>query len=232
MGLDFGEKTIGVAVSGPGGRTAVGMTTLHRNMPEALRHNIRELKAITRERDIRAIVLGYPKHMDNNPSERCAVTLAFKEKLARTIKNIPIVLWDERLSTQAVVRAFDGSFARYEKAVDEMAAVYILQGYLDYIDKKSREAPMDNENILSMYDDEGNETQYEVLATQKDEDTVYWLLAEMTEDGEEAEVFHCKCVITDGEEMDIIFIDEEDGDFEKVFNLFKEDYEELGIEID
>jgi len=137
LGLDFGDKTIGVSVSSPNGRVATGVTTLTRPTADAIRTNLKELKVIIREYNVTSIVLGYPLHMDGNPSPRSEKTLAFKEKLERYFK-IPTMLWDERLSTRAVSRAFEGSLSnisnrtRFNKHVDEMAAVYILQGYLDF----------------------------------------------------------------------------------------------------
>jgi putative Holliday junction resolvase len=249
LGLDYGDKTIGIAVSDPGGRIACGLTTLRRDAPEALRQSLRELKAIVREHDIHTLVLGLPKHMDNAPSQRSAATAAFGQKLTRMLKR-PVVLWDERLSTQAVSRAFDGGPKTYTQKVDEMAAVYILQGFLDYTNKKNGGSVlMENEKNDEMFDDfdgetqetditltdeDGNETKYEILAAQKDEGVVYWLLAELSDDGDEAEVFQYKCVLSDDEEEEMTFelVDEEHSEFEKVLDLFKDDYKELGIEID
>jgi len=132
LGLDYGDKTIGVAMS-LNGRVATGVTTLDRRGPGAYRSSLKDLKTIINQNLITHIVLGYPKHMNGEDSPRCERTLAFKEKLERYIKRITVVLWDERLSTRAVGRVFEGKSARYEQHVDEMAAVYILQGYLDYL---------------------------------------------------------------------------------------------------
>lgn len=137
LGLDFGDKTIGVSVSSPNGRVAVGVTTLTRLTPDAIRSNLKELKSIIREYNVNEIVIGYPLHMDGGISHRAEKTLVFKQKLDRYFK-IPTHLWDERLSTRAVSRAFEGSLSnisdrsRFNKHVDEMAAAYILQGFLDF----------------------------------------------------------------------------------------------------
>jgi putative Holliday junction resolvase len=231
IGLDFGEKTIGVAVSADG-RIATGISTLRRASPEALRANLRELKEIIRAYSVTAIVLGYPKNMNNTPSERCGATLAFKEKLERSFKRVPVTLWDERLSTQAVSRAFEGSRSQYDARVDEMAAVYILQGFLDWQNKNMEEQMENDEKNITLFNDDGEETQFEILAVQKDGGDVYWLLAEITEDEDEADVFHYKCILSDDDEMTFELIDEEHADFEKTLELFKGDYEELGIIID
>jgi len=131
MGLDFGDKTIGVSVSSPSGKVAIGITTLTRQDEAALRPNLKALKTIIQEYGITNIVLGYPKHLDGRESPRCKKTLVFKDKLNRYFKSIPVELWDERLSTRAVSRVFEGTRDQFYKHVDEMAAVYILQGFLD-----------------------------------------------------------------------------------------------------
>jgi len=131
LGLDFGDKTIGVAISSLNSKVALGLTTLRRTSPEALRPNLKELKAIIREHKVTLILLGYPKHLNGEDSPRCVETLVFKAKLERYFKSLPVELWDERLSTQAVTRSFEGNAIKYRQHVDEMAAVYILQGYLD-----------------------------------------------------------------------------------------------------
>jgi len=130
LGLDFGDKTIGVSVSH--GKTAVGLVTLKRSTEDAFRPCLRAIKEIIKDYKITKIVLGYPINMDGTESLRCTKTLEFKEKLNRYFKSIPIELWDERLSTRAVSRVFEGDYLHYKKHVDEMAAVYILQGYLDF----------------------------------------------------------------------------------------------------
>jgi len=131
MGLDFGDKTIGVSVSSPSGKVAVGITTLTRKDEVALRPSLKALKDIIKEYGITNIVLGYPRHLDGRDSIRCEKTLAFKDKLNRYFKSMPVELWDERLSTRAVSRVFEGTHQRFKNHVDEMAAVYILQGFLD-----------------------------------------------------------------------------------------------------
>jgi len=136
LGLDFGDKTIGVAVSSLNNKVALGLTTLRRTTPEALRPNLKELKKIIQEHKVTHILLGYPKHLHGEDSPRCLQTLEFKAKLERYFKSLTVELWDERLSTQAVTRTFEGNAKRYKQHVDEMAAVYILQGFLD---SKSRD---------------------------------------------------------------------------------------------
>jgi len=254
IGLDFGDKTMGIAVSSLDNRVATGLETITRNQPEAMRPSINRLGEIIKEYKITHIVLGNPLHMDGRVSPRSEKTMSFKDKLQRNFKSIQIELWDERLSTQAVSRPFyvnsKGSKKRHEtynKHVDEMAAVYILQGFLDH--SKRLEETMENEQIMSddfdesgdvilMTDDEGNEYQLHVLATKEGEDCVY-LLAAVAEDEEDtSEVLHFKCAMVDqdadpeDDEMALELIDETHEDFERVMELFAADYEELGIIID
>lgn len=243
MGLDFGDKTIGVSVSGPGGKTAAGITTLKKQDENTLRPALKALKEIIREYGITDIVLGYPKHLDGSDSPRCIKTLEFKNKLNRYFKSIPVHLWDERLSTRAVTRVFEGKSNRLKSHVDEMAAVYILQGYLDNRGTapllREEEIEMDNEqsmlpeseddNTIVLHDEDGNEITMEVLSSRIDGDVTYLLAAE---DGENAEVLLFR--LAEGDDEDTIFelVDEEDDDFDHVFELFKEDFKTLGIEIE
>ena len=136
IGLDFGDKTIGVALGCPDSRVATGLETIRRKTPEALRESVNRLGEIIKQYNITHIILGYPLNMDGSPSIRAEKTQNFREKLRRNFKSVQVILWDERLSTQAVTRAFfegTGSKKRretYNSQVDEMAATYILQGYL------------------------------------------------------------------------------------------------------
>ena len=124
MGLDFGSKTTGVAVSDPLGITAQGIETITRKDENKLRQTCAR---------IGTIVLGYPKNMNNTLGERVEKTLAFKEMLERRT-NLPVVMWDERLTTNAAEQILIESGVRRENrksVIDKIAAVLILQGYLD-----------------------------------------------------------------------------------------------------
>ena len=136
LGLDYGDKTIGVAISDPFGIMALGVETIRRGRPSALRASIRRLSELINEYyPVDTIVLGFPKNMNNTMGERCVKTLAFKEKLCRSFKSITVVLWDERLSTAGARRTLSG-YVHESAVIDEMAAVFILQGYMDYIKKE------------------------------------------------------------------------------------------------
>lgn len=133
LGLDFGEKTIGVAVSDPFGWTAQGVEIIRRDNENTLKPSIARIGEIIKEYGVEKIVLGYPKNMNNTLGPRVEKTEAFKLKLERNFK-LPIILWDERLSTVAAERGLleaDLSRAKRKQVIDKMAAVFILQGYLD-----------------------------------------------------------------------------------------------------
>ena len=133
MGLDFGSKTVGVAVSDAMLVTAQGVETIPRKSPGKLRQTLARVEELIVEYQVEQIVLGFPKNMNNTEGERCEKTLQFKEMLERR-SGLPVVLWDERLTTVAVERTLMESGVRREKRksyVDKIAAVLILQGYLD-----------------------------------------------------------------------------------------------------
>ena len=130
VGLDLGTKTIGVAVSNPDRRLATGVETIQR---KAFRQDAARLLAIATERKAVGFVLGLPINMDGSEGPRAQSTRAFARNLAR-LTELPIALWDERLSTAAVERdliAADASRAKRAKVIDQHAAVFILQGALD-----------------------------------------------------------------------------------------------------
>jgi putative Holliday junction resolvase len=130
IGLDLGTKTIGVAASDPDRRIAAGVETIARKTFTA---DVERLLALVAERKAAGFVLGLPINMDGSEGPRAQSTRAFARNLAR-LTDLPIGLWDERLSTAAVEReliAADASRARRAKVIDQHAAIYILQGALD-----------------------------------------------------------------------------------------------------
>lgn len=137
LGLDFGEKTIGVAVSDPFGWTAQGLEIIRRNDEDALKKSIERIAEIVKNYEVETIVLGYPKNMNNTCGDRVEKTEKFKLRLEQKLK-LPVILQDERLSTVAAERGLleaDLSRAKRKAVIDKMAAVFILQGYLDKISK-------------------------------------------------------------------------------------------------
>ena len=133
LGLDYGSKTVGVAVCDPLGITAQMVETIVREREDKLRRTLARIQALVEEYKIERIVLGYPKNMNNTLGERAARTEEFKAALERRT-GIPVILWDERLSTAAAVRVLIERGVRREhrkETVDQIAAALILQGYLD-----------------------------------------------------------------------------------------------------
>lgn len=134
LGLDYGTKTVGVAISDPLGFTAQAVETITRKEENKLRRTLARIEALISEYDVKKIVLGFPKHMNNDVGERAKASEEFMEHLKRRT-GLPVVLWDERLSTLSANRVLMESGVRREnrkKYVDQIAAVFILQGYLDY----------------------------------------------------------------------------------------------------
>ncbi|WP_322517391.1 Holliday junction resolvase RuvX [Rhodopseudomonas palustris] len=137
LGLDLGTKTIGVAVSDPDRRLATGIETVART---AFTADAKRLLALAAERNGCGFVLGLPLNMDGSEGPRVQSTRAFARNFAR-LTELPIGLWDERLSTAAVEReliANDVSRAKRAKIIDEHAAIYILQGALDRLTALNR----------------------------------------------------------------------------------------------
>lgn len=133
MGLDYGSKTVGVAISDSLGITAQGIETIERKEENKLRQTLARIEALVKEYEVEKIVLGFPKNMNNTIGERAEKSLELKEKLERRI-GIPVIMWDERLTTVEAERTLMESGVRREnrkKYVDKIAAVFILQGYLD-----------------------------------------------------------------------------------------------------
>lgn len=133
MGLDYGSKTIGVAISDPLGLTAQGIEIICREEENKLRKSLRRIEELIKEYQVEEIVLGFPKNMNNTIGERAEKSLQLKETLERRCK-LPVIMWDERLTTVEANRTLMESKVRREnrsKYVDMIAAVFILQGYLD-----------------------------------------------------------------------------------------------------
>ena len=133
MGLDYGSKTVGVAISDPLGITAQGIEIIRREKETKLRQTLARIEALIKEYQVESIVLGFPKNMNNTIGDRSEKSLAFKEMLEKRT-GLDVVMWDERLTTVEANRTLmEGKVRREDRSkyVDMLAAVYILQGYLD-----------------------------------------------------------------------------------------------------
>ena len=138
MGLDYGSVTVGVAVSDALLLTAQGVETIFRKEENKLRRTLARIQELCTEYEVGEIVVGFPKHMNNTIGDRAEKSLAFAEMLKKRT-GLPVVMWDERLTTVEANRTLMESGVRREhrkEYLDKIAAVFILQGYLDA--KKNR----------------------------------------------------------------------------------------------
>ena len=135
LGLDYGSKTVGVAVSDPLGITAQGVETITRKEENKLRKTCARIEALIEEYQVEKLVLGLPKHMNNDLGIRAEKTMEFAEMLKRRT-GLEVVFWDERLTTVEAERTLMETGVRRENRkqyTDTIAAVFILQGYLDSV---------------------------------------------------------------------------------------------------
>lgn len=141
MGLDFGAKTVGVAISDPLLVTAQGIEIIRRKDENKLRQTLARIEELILAYQVEEIVLGLPKNMNDTLGARVELTNEFKEKLERRT-GLPVHMWDERLTTVAADKAMMEAGIRRENRkeyVDKIAAVFILQGYLDLRSRKKQE---------------------------------------------------------------------------------------------
>lgn len=133
LGLDYGTKTVGVAISDPLGYTAQGIEIIRRESEAKIRKTLQRIEELIKEYEVESIVLGYPKNMNGTDGERAQKSLEFKETLERRT-GIPVVMWDERLTTVSADKVMMESGIRRENRkefVDEIAAMFILENYLE-----------------------------------------------------------------------------------------------------
>jgi putative holliday junction resolvase len=131
LALDVGKKRIGLAVSDALGISAQGLPTFQRTR---IREDLRQLAALVREREISLLLVGHPLHMSGTESRQAVYTREFAERL-RAETGVPVVYWDERLTTveaERVLREANATLAQRKKAVDRLAAVLLLESYLDF----------------------------------------------------------------------------------------------------
>lgn len=135
LGLDFGSKTVGVAISDPLLYTAQGLEIIRRDRENKIRKTLVRIEEICSEYEVSKIVLGLPLNMDDSEGERALKTRAFAEDIERRT-GLEVIFWDERLTTVEADETMDelGIFgAKRKELVDEIAAMIILQSYLENI---------------------------------------------------------------------------------------------------
>ena len=133
LGLDYGSKTVGVAVSDPLGLTAQKVETIWRKQENKLRRTLARIEELIAEYEVEKIVLGFPKNINNTVGERAEKALEFGEMLKKRT-GLEVIMWDERLTTVEADRTLIEAGVRRENRkqyLDGIAAVFILQGYLD-----------------------------------------------------------------------------------------------------
>jgi len=141
MGLDYGSVTVGVAISDELLITAQGIETIHRKQENKLRQTLARIEELIKEYDVERIVLGYPKNMNNTIGDRAIKSEEFAEKL-RNRTGLEVILWDERLTTVAAHQILDLGDVKVKdrkKVVDKIAAVLILQGYMDLLSQQRKD---------------------------------------------------------------------------------------------
>jgi putative Holliday junction resolvase len=137
MGIDYGDSRIGIAVSDPMGWTAQGLETI--NWKYDTEVPLTRISDLIDQYEVNKIIIGFPKNMNGTLGFRAEKTLQFIEHLQSRISGIEIIKWDERLTTVAANRTMQETGVRKSKKklyVDQIAAVYILQGYLDSLGNK------------------------------------------------------------------------------------------------
>lgn len=135
MGLDYGSKTVGVAVSDLLGMTAQPVETITRKDENKLRKTCARIEELIKEYEVGKIVLGLPKHMNDEIGDRAEKSIAFGEMLKRRT-GLEVIMWDERLTTVEAEQTLIECNVRREdrkKYIDQIAAVFILQGYMDSV---------------------------------------------------------------------------------------------------
>ena len=133
LGLDYGSKTVGVAVTDPLGLTAQGVEIIRRQKENHLRKTYQRIKELCEQYDVEKIVLGLPLNMDDTMGDRAEKTLEFKKELERRL-SVPVLLVDERLTTVEAIEIMDEAgikVSEREKFVDMIAATIILQDYMN-----------------------------------------------------------------------------------------------------
>ena len=221
--MDYGDNTLGVAVSDPLGTFALGLETIRRARENDLQSTFARLEAlVTQYAPVTTFVLGYPKNMNNSEGPRCAKTRKFQAQLERRFPTIPVVLCDERLSTAGARHAMGQRVGNtpLKKIVDEVAAALILQGYMEAKVKEKQK-----EETIVIVDEHGNTLTYDLLAGKTLENGVQYFAAEA--DGEL--FFFVRVSADENEEMVLEQVHESEVD--ALLALFAAEFEELGIDV-
>ena len=190
MGLDYGSRTVGVAVSDPLGITAQAVETICRKDENKLRKTCARIEELVAEYEVEKIVLGLPKHMNNDIGDRAEKSMQFGEMIGRRT-GLEVVMWDERLTTVSAERTLIENKVRREdrkKYIDQIAAVFILQGYLDsaHLNKEGRRFmekitfasadSRENEEFFVLEQTKLNGVSYILVTDSEEDDAECWIL--------------------------------------------------------
>ena len=259
IGLDFGDKTVGVALSDDFLWTARALTVVRRQNPDDMSDSIGRVINYADEYGAGVIVVGMPKNMDGSEGARCEKTREFvrrlEKKLAAAGKNIKVELYDERLTTAAANRILNEAGASFKKRgeiIDAMAAAQILQSYLDLLKTRDKYTKggtnmakddgefknaddFDEEDeeieIITLTDDDGVETEFIIVDELTDGGVNYVLMIEkeFSEDDESDAIIFKE---TPGEDGESVYEEiEDDDEFNRVADLFTQNSDDYDIEV-
>lgn len=244
LGLDFGSKTVGVAVSDALLLTANAVCVLRRKNEIDVSSTLDELSEICDKYGVCRFVVGFPKNMNNSEGDRCNKTRWFVKQLNKRFKNIPAVLFDERLSTVAAEKILieaDVSRKKRGEVIDKMAAAQILQSYLDCQNQQNQKERMMNKlgiddeylldldlddetedemEIVTLTADDGEEIDFYVIDSIETENGKYLLMVAADEiEDEESDAVIFREVVEENE--DVIYEEiEDDEEFNRIAGLF------------
>lgn len=249
MGLDYGTKTVGVAVSDVLGITAQGVETVTRKSNKKLRQTLARIEALIEEYEVSKVVLGLPKNMNNTLGERAEETKEFQAMLQRRT-GLEVVLWDERLTTMESERILQEGGVRREnrkERIDWMAATLILQSYMDAHPIPEKQAEngrkygrkrfyMNNYQSIPFKDEDGKEKEFYVLE-QTTLNGFHYLLVEdgsADADDEEVEVLIMKRVAdaAEDEEWATYEMVEDEEELISVSKVFEQLMDDINFEVE
>ena len=248
MGIDYGDARIGIAISDPLGYIATPLEIISRKNPTDLSLSIKRISEILDEYSIKTIILGFPKHMNNNEGENCKKVSAFEKLLLKKISNITILLEDERLSTSSAHKIINFNNTK-NTGIDKFAAAIILQNFLDRENNKKktntklilRRKKMNENEILEndgeeeletivLTDDDGNEKEYFMIDEFVHNGTQYFVMVDAENaDNEESEGIILKQVESNSED-EVAYEELNEQEYETIVEVLKSRLEEFDIE--
>ena len=242
IGLDYGDRRIGVAVSDPLGLTASGIEVLTRKNPIDHKACIDAIGSIIKEYTVSIIVLGLPKNMDGTEGENCLRVRAFADKLRKAFSDVRIEFFDERLTTSRARQIFNEMGTNEKKrgagSADKMAAQLILQGFLDKERKSMNEESifdMDDVEMESLIvtDDDGNELEYIIIDEFAHKGTNFLVMMKADEDDEEdveASIF--KQIQAGSDDEEFVFEEITEEEYDEIESILKARLKEQGIDLE